>query len=62
MLNTLSVLTTATGISATASEKINESIIAIGGFATWFVVIVVIIAAAIIIGLVINSFGGNKGM
>ena len=59
-LTVLGQLSTSTGISAPASDAINTSITAIGGFASWMTIIVVIVAAAIIIGLVIRSFSGGK--
>lgn len=58
-LTVLGNLSSATGISAEASAKVNESVTAIGGFVGWFAILVVIIAAAIIIGMVLKSFGGR---
>jgi len=60
-LTVLGNLSTADGISSTASGHINTSIDSIGGFVTWFAVIVVMIAAAIIIGIVMKSFSGGRG-
>ena len=59
-LTVLGNLSTAGGISATASTAVNSSILAIDDFVPWFTVLVVIIAAAIIIGMVIRSFSGTR--
>jgi len=59
-LTVLGKLASTDGVTATAAEKVNETVDALGNFPTWFVIFVVIIAAAIIITLVLQSFG--RGM
>lgn len=43
-----------------ASAALNTSIAGLATLADWIAVIVVVIAAAIVLGVVINSFGGGK--
>ncbi len=44
-------------VTATAaSTAINDTVSALGDFATWFSIIIIVLAAAIIIGLVVRSF------
>ncbi len=42
------------------STQINTTITGLGGLASWIAVIVVVIAASVVLGVVINSFGGRK--
>ena len=58
-LTVLGKLSSASGISTTASTAINDSVAALDDFVPWFVVFVVIIASAIIIGMVVRSYGGR---
>ena len=58
-LTVLGNLSTSSGITGTASGKINDTITAIGSFVTWLTIIVLVIAAAIILTLVIKSFRGG---
>ena len=59
-LTVLGKLASTSGVTDTAATKVNETVDAIGGFPTWFVIFVVVMAAAIIITLVLSSFG--RGM
>ena len=54
----LGTLQTNSAITAVPSAvtAINQTVIALGTFATWMGIIVLVIAAAIVIGLVVNSF------
>lgn len=45
-----------------ASGAINDTITGLAGFADWIAVIVVVIAAAIVLGVVLSSFGGRRGI
>ena len=44
------------------STQINTTITGLGGLASWIAVIVVVIAASIVLGIVISSFGKNRGV
>lgn len=59
-LTILGKLSASSGVTTTASEKINTSITGLGEFATWIGIIVLVAAAAIIITLVVRSFGANR--
>jgi type II secretory pathway component PulF len=48
--------------SGNASEAINDTIEGLGDFSDWIAVIVVVIAAAIVLGVVLSSFGSNRGV
>ena len=50
------------GSSSDASTAINTTIEGLGDFADWIAVIVVVIAAAIVLGVVLSSFGGRRGI
>ena len=44
------------------SAAVNTTITGLTGLATWIAVIVVVIAAAVVLGIVISSFGGRRGV
>lgn len=44
------------------SAAVNTTITGLAGLATWIAVIVVVIAAAVVLGIVISSFGGRRGV
>ena len=44
------------------SSAVNTTITGLSGLATWIAVIVVVIAAAVVLGIVISSFGGRRGV
>ena len=45
-----------------AEEGVMSTIDGLGDFADWIAVIVVVIAAAIVLGIVLRSFGGSRGV
>jgi len=47
-----------TGEAATA---VNTTITGLDDFASWIAIIVVVLAAAVVLGVVLSSFGGNRG-
>jgi len=48
--------------SVEGAEAINTTITGLAGLSTWIAVIVVVIAASIVLGVVISSFGSNRGI
>ena len=48
--------------SVAGAQAINTTVTGLGGLATWIAVIVVVIAAAIVLGIVISSFGSQRGV
>ena len=43
-----------------ASDAINETMVAIGGFSGWIAIIVIVIAAAVVLGIILSSFGRTR--